>query len=199
MRLRHGVHAQLEEAATEMIRKSLEGVTARSEKSDILTPWKEKDRLSREVYTSSGLADGSLRRGMYHRAWNSEAQHLNSRDGMMPSQRVPASLSEHLENDDARLTSIRTLVVERNPLRSEQMTADMPSSEQAVVAGRTHVVIATPISAWGNQTRYKCNNCTCYMAKPSNAGVMVCSRCRAVYQPYEDDTYAMVVPNDVTP
>ena len=197
MRLRHGVHAQLEEAATEMIRKSLEGVTARSEKSDILTPWKEKDRLSREVYTSSGQADGALRRGMYHRTWNPAAPHLNSRLGHMPPQRIPTSLAETVENPEY-VGGLWNLVVRQSQSRSE-MSAEMPSSEQAVVAGRTHVVIATPISAWGNQTRYKCSNCTCYMAKPSNAGVMVCSRCRAVYQPYEDDTYAMVVPNDVTP
>lgn len=197
MRLRHGVHAQLEEAATEIIRKSLEGVTSRSEKSDILTPWKMKDRLNREVSTSSGFADGALRRGMFHRAWNSEAQHLNSRDGMMPPRRIPTGLSEHMEEESAG-SAIRSLVVHRNLLRSEPMTSETPGSERAVVAGRTTVLIATPISQWGNQTRYKCKNCTCYMAKPTEAGTMTCRRCLAVYQPYEDDTYAMVVPDDVS-
>jgi hypothetical protein len=197
MRLRHGVHAQLEEAATELIRKSLEGVTARSEKADILTAWKEKDRLSREVYTSSGLADGSLRRGMYHRAWNSESQHLNSRDGMMPPTRIPSSLMEHIEADESVGTSLRRLVVNRNPLRDDE-AIEMTSAERAVVAGRTTLRVA-PISRWGSQTRYKCRNCTCYMAKPSDSGTMTCRRCLTVYQPYEDETYAMVVPNDVTP
>jgi hypothetical protein len=97
MRLRHGVHAQLEEAATEMIRESLKGVTARSEKSDILTPWKEKDRKNREVYPASGFADGALRRGMYHRAWNPTAPHLNSRDGTLPPRRIPTGLAEFVD------------------------------------------------------------------------------------------------------
>lgn len=60
-----------------------------SEKSDILTPWKEMDRRRREVYTESGVPDGALRRGMYHRAWNSEFPHLNSTEGRVP---VPADL-----------------------------------------------------------------------------------------------------------
>jgi hypothetical protein len=79
--LHFGVHQQLEDAATEIIRKSLEGVTSMSAKSDILTPWKEQDRKRREVYTLEGVPDGALRRGMYHRAWNSTYPHLNSADG----------------------------------------------------------------------------------------------------------------------
>jgi hypothetical protein len=87
--LHSGVHAPLDDAATELIRKSLEGVTSMSEKSDILTPWKEVDRRRREVYTENGVPDGSLRRGMYHRAWNSHHPHLNSVNGRVP---VPADL-----------------------------------------------------------------------------------------------------------
>jgi hypothetical protein len=87
--LHFGVHAPLEDAATELIRLSLEGVTSMSEKSDILTPWKEMDRRRREVYTESGTPDGALRRGMYHRAWNSQHRHLNSIDGKVP---LPADL-----------------------------------------------------------------------------------------------------------
>ena len=79
MRLRHGVHAQLEEAANELIKESLKGVTSIQAKSDILTPWKEKDRLSKEVYNSNGFAD-TMRRGMYHRAYNRTSPHLNSTD-----------------------------------------------------------------------------------------------------------------------
>lgn len=85
MQLHYGVHPQLEDAATELIRKSLEGVTSMSEKSDILTPWKEVDRRRREVYTSEGVPDGAVRRGMYHRAWNSWHPKLNSREGKLPS------------------------------------------------------------------------------------------------------------------
>lgn len=84
-----GVHQQLEDAATELIRESLEGVTSMSAKSDILTPWKEVDRRRREVYTADGVPDGAVRRGMYHRAWNSRHPHLNSVDGKVP---VPADL-----------------------------------------------------------------------------------------------------------
>lgn len=82
--LHSGVHQQLEDAANELIRKSLEGVTSMSAKSDILTPWKEADRKRREVYTEAGIPDGALRRGMYHRAWNSRHPHLNSVDGRVP-------------------------------------------------------------------------------------------------------------------
>lgn len=80
--VRHGVNSVLEGEADELIRKSLEGVTSMEAKRDILTPWKQKDRLDREVYSSAGVPDESTRKGMYHRAWNSEQQHLNSRDGL---------------------------------------------------------------------------------------------------------------------
>ena len=79
--LHSGVHQQLDDAATELIRKSLEGVTSMSAKSDILTPWKDQDRRRREVYSGEGVPDGALRRGMYHRAWNSRSPHLNSIEG----------------------------------------------------------------------------------------------------------------------
>jgi hypothetical protein len=82
--LHFGVHPTLDDAATELIRQSLEGVTSMAEKSDILTPWKEVDRRRREVYAESGVPDGALRRGMYHRAWNRAKPHLNSREGKVP-------------------------------------------------------------------------------------------------------------------
>lgn len=87
--LHSGVHQPLDDAATELIRQSLEGVTSMREKSDVLTPWKEIDRKRREVYTKDGVPDGALRRGMYHRAWNSTSPHLNSVEGRVP---VPADL-----------------------------------------------------------------------------------------------------------
>jgi hypothetical protein len=87
--LHSGIHQQLDDAATEMIRKSLEGVTSMAAKSDILTPWKDQDRKRREVYSAEGAPDGALRRGMFYRAWNSTHRHLNSVDGKVP---LPADL-----------------------------------------------------------------------------------------------------------
>jgi hypothetical protein len=87
--LHSGVHPTLDDAATELIRESLEGVTSMTEKSDILTPWKEMDRRRREVYTEAGAPDAASRRGMYHRAWNSTHPHLNSVEGKVP---LPADL-----------------------------------------------------------------------------------------------------------
>ncbi|WP_281711891.1 DUF7236 family protein [Dermacoccus nishinomiyaensis] len=78
-RLRSGVCQELEDAAWAIIAKDLEGVTSQEAKKDILTPWKEKDRLSKEVYNSNGFAD-TMRRGMYHRAYNRTSPHLNSTD-----------------------------------------------------------------------------------------------------------------------
>lgn len=82
------MHRPLEDAATELIRQSLQGVTSMSEKSDILTPWKEQDRRSREVYSMTGTPDPSTRRGLYHRAWNPLHEHLNSRDGIVRGSRT---------------------------------------------------------------------------------------------------------------
>lgn len=79
---RSGIHPELEDEANRIIRESLKGVTARSAKSDILTPWKEQDRRSREVYNANGVADPSTRMGMFHRAWNPARPDLNSRDGV---------------------------------------------------------------------------------------------------------------------
>lgn len=80
-----GVHGPLERAADELIFGALRDVTSQSAKSDILTPWKERDRLSREVYSQAGYVDPAIRRGMYHRPANPLAPHLNSRDGKTPA------------------------------------------------------------------------------------------------------------------
>jgi hypothetical protein len=90
-RVHQGIHAALEAAANELIFGSLRGVTSQAAKSDILTPWKEYDRRSREVMSSTGTVDPSIRRGMYHRAANPAAPHLNSRDGHYPAVRIPVS------------------------------------------------------------------------------------------------------------
>lgn len=81
-RVRHGLHKQLEELATEMILTSLEGVTSRDEKSDVMTPWKEKHRKTHEIQTRSGApVDPAIRRGIFGRAYNPVQTHLNSYDG----------------------------------------------------------------------------------------------------------------------
>lgn len=82
--LHYGIHQQLEDAATALIKESLEGVTSMAAKSDILTPWKEQDRKSREVYNKEGAPDGALRRGMFHRVYNPQYRHLNSMNGKVP-------------------------------------------------------------------------------------------------------------------
>jgi hypothetical protein len=73
---------ELEEAADEMLRESLEGCTKYSEKSDVLTAWKLQMRETREILTSSGFPERHIRQGMYHRAANLTKPELNSRDGV---------------------------------------------------------------------------------------------------------------------
>lgn len=80
--MRFGVHKPLEEIADALLADSLRGVTSQEAKSDILTPWKERDRRRREVYTGVGYPDPSIRSGMYHRRSNPGSPHLNSRDGV---------------------------------------------------------------------------------------------------------------------
>jgi len=104
--IRYGVHRPLEDEANRLIRESLVGVTSQAEKKDILTPWKEKDRREREVYTESGTPDAAARSGMYHRAWNPSMPHLNSRDGTaFRGRRTPSSLEMHVtEHGQGSLT-----------------------------------------------------------------------------------------------
>lgn len=89
--VRHGIHPLLEAEANEIIFGSLRGVTSQAEKSDILTPWKEQDRRSREILSTSGTVDPALRRGMYHRAANLSQPHLNGREGIARGSRVALS------------------------------------------------------------------------------------------------------------
>ena len=87
--VRCGVHAPLEQLANEWIFGSLAGVTSQKAKSDILTPWKENDRRSKEVLTSSGNPpDAQIRRGMYHRVQNRDKPYLNAREGIAPAFRT---------------------------------------------------------------------------------------------------------------
>jgi hypothetical protein len=81
-RIRYGVHTTLEEAADDLIFGSLKKITSREEKSDILTPWKEKNRIGHEVYSFTGSPEPSIRQGMYNRSLNRAKPYLNSRDGL---------------------------------------------------------------------------------------------------------------------
>jgi hypothetical protein len=81
MRIRRGVHLPLEEAADQIIKESLANTTRHADKADILTPWKLRDRLSREVYVASGTPEAHLRRGHFGRVYNPRYPHLNSQDG----------------------------------------------------------------------------------------------------------------------
>ena len=84
MPIRRGVHKELEEMADSLIFAVTSKTTKHSEKSDVLTPWKEIDRRKREVYTSEGTPDGSLRKGIFGRSLNPAAHHLNSVEAMRP-------------------------------------------------------------------------------------------------------------------
>ncbi len=131
--LHSGVHQPLDDAATELIRKDLEGVTSMSEKSDVLTPWKEMDRRRREVYNEDGVPDGAVRRGMYHRAWNSTSPHLNSVEGKVPP--LPAAL------------------------RTGRSDPHFHRSASVVEIGETYDLRVY----WGAQHRIKCPVCAKYM------------------------------------
>lgn len=71
----------MEEEANRLLRESLKGVTKHSDKADILTPWKEAERYSKEVYVPSGTPDPHSRRGVFHRRANTGRPELNSRPG----------------------------------------------------------------------------------------------------------------------
>lgn len=88
---RTGLHKPLEDAADSILHAQLSKITRNSEKSDVLTPWKEQDRRRRERYTTSGTPDGSLRRGIISRVAvhpDTGLAHLNS----MQAQKASKSL-----------------------------------------------------------------------------------------------------------
>ncbi len=80
-RLRYGIDHELEDAATRLIAESYADETNPRKRGDILTPGMMEARRRREVFTSEGVPDGAVRQGLYHRAYNPAAPHLNSRDG----------------------------------------------------------------------------------------------------------------------
>jgi hypothetical protein len=98
--LRFGVAPHLEAEADRLIKQSLQGVTRWSDKSDILTPMKERMRREREVYNKTGIADPQLRKGSYVRALNVAYPHLNSNDGAVPVRREARrdSLADFVES-----------------------------------------------------------------------------------------------------
>jgi hypothetical protein len=81
-RVKYGIYELLEAEADRLIAESLEGVTSREAKSDILTPWKLKHRKTHEILTRTGAAvDPAVRQGQFTRAYNPVQTWLNSYDG----------------------------------------------------------------------------------------------------------------------
>lgn len=91
--VRSGLHRPLEDAANDLLRRSLSAITKHSDKSDVLTPWKETERRRREVYVMSGTPDPALRKGDFHRAYNPALPHLNSRE-------APATVGRYYHTAD---------------------------------------------------------------------------------------------------
>lgn len=83
-RMHFGVNPHLEAEADAIIRAATVKQRA-AEKTDILTPWKADNRRRHEVYPNGGIADSSVRQGMYERASNPTSPHLNSTDGHAPA------------------------------------------------------------------------------------------------------------------
>ena len=108
--MRHGPNPILEAEANRILKEAMRGDTAHSSKKDILTPWKEADRRSREVYVTSGVADPAIRRGVFGRAANPTSPHLNSIDGAAPSLGRTADVTRRSEA--GRTSSLTSFVEE---------------------------------------------------------------------------------------
>lgn len=78
MRLHRGVHRELEDEADRILAEYHRTVTRPEDKKDILTPWKEQDRRSHEIFVRDGVPDRASRNGIFHRAVNPEHKWLNS-------------------------------------------------------------------------------------------------------------------------
>lgn len=156
-RTHYGVHKELEAAADEILRQAVADLP-RSQKMDILTPWKERDRISREVYTAEGFPDSAVRRGLYHRVWNPGSAHLNSRDGHIRGNRtteLTAYISESGFQD-------RAGKVYNGPLRSQLTCRRL---------------------MWGSIVRLQCAPCRRYLA---NGPEVVCRKCGTIYLSEEE-------------
>lgn len=152
-RVHYGIHASLEEAANELLRQAVARLPRR-EKMDVLTPWKERDRLSREVYTAEGAPDAALRSGMYSRAWNPMSPHLNSRSGTVRAHRT----------EEAAVYF---------PERAYQDRAG-----DVIVGWISRPISECRILTWGNQSRLQCPPCRRYLPA---GDVVRCHRCRTTY------------------
>lgn len=102
--IRQGVHKPLEDLATQMILDDFRRrkITRHADKKDILTPWKQQARYRREVYPESGVADATIRKGIYHRAANRDKPELNSREGFSrprSNREYSQGLAEHVVRD----------------------------------------------------------------------------------------------------
>lgn len=98
--MRQGISPVLEAEANRMLRESMKGITKHSAKSDILTPWKQQERYRREVYTPTGVADATSRRGIFGRVTNTTRPELNSRDGVVrAAPRGRSTLAAFVENN----------------------------------------------------------------------------------------------------
>ncbi len=95
MRVKVGVDETLEAEADSLLKTSLSGVTKQSDKRDLLTPWKAKNRADHEVLV--GLADPTRFQGTFTRRYNPVHTSLNSREGVAGfSPRKPAPLSAYM-------------------------------------------------------------------------------------------------------
>jgi hypothetical protein len=94
MRIRHGVDADLETQADELIKQSFIDRPDRDAKALILTVWMETSRRRREVYVTDGVPDGSIRRGSFNRVINPIHTHLNAVEGTASRPRRRPSLGE---------------------------------------------------------------------------------------------------------
>lgn len=151
-RTHYGIHKELEAAADEYLREAVAELP-RSQKMDILTPWKERDRLSREVYTADGVPDAAVRSGMYNRAWNPRSSHLNSRDGHVKARRT----------DEAAV-----------------YLADEAYRDRAgkVYTGRMRPMIFCRRLSWGTVVRLQCPPCRRYLASGDE---VTCRKCGTIY------------------
>ena len=124
-RMRYGVNRQLEAQADEMLRRSLGNITAHAEKKDILTPWKQQDRVSREVYVASGTPDPAVRKGIFGRAYNPVQRHLNSREGIAPPMRNVNALDM-----DTLVSHVERFSVMQHEGSSRHPSAALDSAEE---------------------------------------------------------------------
>ncbi len=152
-RINYGINASLEAVADEILRKAL-ATLPRSQKMDVLTPWKLRDRVGREVYTSDGVPDPAVRKGIYSRSWNPGSPHLNSRDGQVRGKR-------HLETTKAYIP--------------EQAYTDRAGR---VYEGRIRPQSDCRVLTWGTRTRLQCKPCGRFVGSGDEAA---CTKCKTIY------------------